>query len=44
MNFTACRDRRAYELDPTTVLLVPVATNDINQWYWLLKTGKKDGN
>ena len=43
-NSTACHDRRAYKFDLTTVLLVPVETDDINQWCWLFKSGKKDGN
>jgi hypothetical protein len=44
MNFTACHDHRAYKFDPTTVLLDPVAIDDINEWCWVFESGKKDGN
>ena len=44
MNSTACHDRRAYKFDPTTVLLVPVAIDDINEWCWVFKSGKRMEN
>ena len=44
INATACCDRRAYKFDPTIVLLGLVAIDDINEWYWVFESGKKDGN
>ena len=41
INFTACHERRAKHFDLTTVLLAPVAIDDINEWCWVFESEKK---
>ena len=40
-NYTACHNHRAYRFNPTIVLLVPVAIDDINEWSWVFESEKK---